>query len=278
MFIFKNSSRSLLAGNINAGATELAVAGGHGDRFPLPGYGEQFAIVVQHLVTGEREIMYVTERDADTFTVVRGQEGSVSIDLPANSTVAHVVTAGCMDAAISGGGGADDQTAAEVPYDNGASGLAATDVQAAIDEVVAEGGGGASFPLLAPNGDQLNPQYSFELAPGIGIFSDGTNLIITCDGVIKAYFNAETLQLNNDADNEASPPLLVTPNEDFGAQVIIGGKLYVGAHALGGGVDVAGLSIAHGPVPTDLEDGDMWTTAAGAFVRINGVTKQFTLT
>ncbi|MEX0273826.1 MAG: beta strand repeat-containing protein [Flavobacteriaceae bacterium] len=40
---------------------------------------------------------------------------------------------------LAGGGGTDDQTAAEVPYDPTASGLTATDTQAAIDEIAAGG-------------------------------------------------------------------------------------------------------------------------------------------
>jgi hypothetical protein len=40
----------------------------------------------------------------------------------------------------------------------------------------------------------------------------------------------------------------------------------------------SGLRIAHGAAPTSPVDGDAWTTTAGAFVRINGVTKTFTLT
>lgn len=40
----------------------------------------------------------------------------------------------------------------------------------------------------------------------------------------------------------------------------------------------AGLNIPHGAAPTSPVNGDMWTTTAGAFIRINGVTKTFTLT
>lgn len=35
------------------------------------------------------------------------------------------------------------------------------------------------------------------------------------------------------------------------------------------------LQIPHGTAPTTPVDGDMWTNTAGAFIRINGVTKQF---
>lgn len=40
----------------------------------------------------------------------------------------------------------------------------------------------------------------------------------------------------------------------------------------------AGLRIPHGVAPTSPVDGDMWTTTAGLFVRVNGVTKTVTLT
>lgn len=40
----------------------------------------------------------------------------------------------------------------------------------------------------------------------------------------------------------------------------------------------AGLNLPHGDAPTSPADGDMWTTTAGLFVRINGVTKTVTLT
>ncbi len=41
---------------------------------------------------------------------------------------------------------------------------------------------------------------------------------------------------------------------------------------------VSSLRIPHGSAPTTPVDGDMWTTTAGAFIRINGTTKTFTLT
>ena len=40
----------------------------------------------------------------------------------------------------------------------------------------------------------------------------------------------------------------------------------------------ASIRIPHGVAPTTPADGDMWTTTTGLFVRINGVTKQVTLT
>lgn len=51
------------------------------------------------------------------------------------------------------GGGASSATA--VTYDNGASGLAATDVQAAIDELAASSGGGGGAAVLQHSGQYL---------------------------------------------------------------------------------------------------------------------------
>lgn len=41
---------------------------------------------------------------------------------------------------------------------------------------------------------------------------------------------------------------------------------------------LAGFRLPHGAAPSSPVDGDMWTTTAGLFVRINGVTKTVTLT
>lgn len=46
------------------------------------------------------------------------------------------------------------------------------------------------------------------------------------------------------------------------------------ASATGG----AGLNVPHGAAPTSPVNGDVWTTTAGLFVRINGATKTVTLT
>lgn len=56
--------------------------------------------------------------------------------------------------------------------------------------------------------------------------------------------------------------------------VTLGGLLSTLASATG----TAGLRLPHGAAPTSPVNGDMWTTSAGLFVRINGTTKTVTLT
>jgi hypothetical protein len=41
---------------------------------------------------------------------------------------------------------------------------------------------------------------------------------------------------------------------------------------------VSSLNIPHGAAPSSPVNGDMWSTTAGLFIRINGVTKTVTLT
>lgn len=62
--------------------------------------------------------------------------------------------------------------------------------------------------------------------------------------------------------------------QDTGTVQVSNGVLTTRASVTGG----AGLRLAHGVAPTSPVNGDMWTTTAGAFIQINGVTKTFTLT
>lgn len=97
-FVFANNAQSRLAAPLSAVATELEVVAGDGADFPEVGYQQQFAITVKHLTTGEMEIMYVVEKVyEDVWTVLRGQEGTVALDFPENSVVAHSITAGVLD-------------------------------------------------------------------------------------------------------------------------------------------------------------------------------------
>lgn len=63
--------------------------------------------------------------------------------------------------------------------------------------------------------------------------------------------------------------------------VTAGGATASASTAMGlpaGTTAISPMRIAHGVAPTSPSDGDMWTTSAGLFVRINGVTKTVTLT
>jgi len=96
--IFTNFAESIIAdvGGIGVDAVEFTVDGGHGALFPAPGADEMFRIVCV-TAAGAREVMYVTDVSADTFTVVRAREGTTALVFEENDRVFHRVTAGMLD-------------------------------------------------------------------------------------------------------------------------------------------------------------------------------------
>lgn len=77
--VFTNFATSTLAtaGGINTLVTALDVAPGDGALFPVaPGSTSDYFYITVVDVSGNREIMKVTTRATDTFTVVRGQDGT----------------------------------------------------------------------------------------------------------------------------------------------------------------------------------------------------------
>lgn len=121
-----NNATSRLAANISPTDTTITIAG-NGSDFPVLGEGDWFPITVVNSI-GALEIMRVTERSGDLFTVVRGQEGTAPKSFQFGDRVELRLTAGTFI-----------QLLAEVPasgvYFTPSGGLVATDVQAAIQEV-----------------------------------------------------------------------------------------------------------------------------------------------
>jgi hypothetical protein len=74
---YNNFARSKLAVGLTSVDTTLSVVGTQGARFPVLGAGDYFYAVLQNSVL-QREIIKVTARAGDTFTVVRGQDGTTA--------------------------------------------------------------------------------------------------------------------------------------------------------------------------------------------------------
>lgn len=92
-----NSAVSRLSSGISSGATTLTVMPGDGALFPVIGAGEFFPATLVK-VDGTYEIIKVTARSADTFTVERAQEGTVAVAFAANDRIEHRMTAGTQTA------------------------------------------------------------------------------------------------------------------------------------------------------------------------------------
>lgn len=82
---FTNNASALLAGSITAGDTSLSVEAGKGSLFPSISGSEYFLCTLVN-ASGDREIVKVTARATDTFTIERAQEGTTAQSWTLNVT------------------------------------------------------------------------------------------------------------------------------------------------------------------------------------------------
>ena len=74
--LFTNNAATTLASSISSTATSLTVASGTGSLFPSPTGTQYFYCTLQATTGSTIEIIKVTARSSDTFTIVRGQDGT----------------------------------------------------------------------------------------------------------------------------------------------------------------------------------------------------------
>ena len=85
---FSNNANTTLASGITAAATSLSVAAGTGAKFPTLAAGDYFfATLVSAANPSNFEIVKVTARSTDTFTITRAQEGTAALAFVAGDTV-----------------------------------------------------------------------------------------------------------------------------------------------------------------------------------------------
>jgi len=91
---FSNNASSLLTADISVATPTVTVTSGTGALFPTTSDGT-FLITVQDSM-GNNEIMLCTERNADSFTVTRAQEGTLARSFSIGAVVENRFTAGSM--------------------------------------------------------------------------------------------------------------------------------------------------------------------------------------
>lgn len=107
---FKNNATTTLASGILAGDTSLTVATGTGSLFPTLTTGQFFFCTLQNTTGTTIEIVKVTARSGDIFTIVRAQEGTTASAFSSGDKVDQRLTAGELNQLFSGvaqGGGTD---------------------------------------------------------------------------------------------------------------------------------------------------------------------------
>lgn len=93
-----NNAQTVLAAGISSTATSLTVNTGTGTLFPSPVTGTSFfKLTIIDAATGSlTEIVHVTARNGDVFTIQREQEGTVARAWSANDIAANMMTAGTL--------------------------------------------------------------------------------------------------------------------------------------------------------------------------------------
>ena len=99
------------------------------------------------------------------------------------------------------------------------------------------------------------------------------NLFSTGGSVVLGSNNTTALTLDSSQNATFAAAIQTVSVVGFGATADSSTFVGIGAGTTGR----SSLRIPHGVAPTAPVNGDMWTTTAGAFIRINGVTKTFTL-
>lgn len=90
---FANNAATTLFSSVLMSDTQIIVSPGGGALFPAAGGSNYFMVTVVDIATGLLEIMKVTNRSSDTFTVVRAQENTTARAFPAGSPVELRLTA-----------------------------------------------------------------------------------------------------------------------------------------------------------------------------------------
>lgn len=98
-----NNANSALAGAINSAAVSVTLTTGTGAEFPQITAGQYF--VATFIKNGNPliyEIIHVTAVASDTFTIVRGQEGTTALSWAQGDLIANQITAGALANSLQG--------------------------------------------------------------------------------------------------------------------------------------------------------------------------------
>ena len=117
--LFTNNAATTLSASITSGDTSLTVASGGGALFPNPTAPDYFLVTLVGVSGTPIEIVQVTARSTDTFTIVRGQEGTTPSAFTGGDKVELRITAATMNSAAQTGlaSGAITENTMEVTSD-----------------------------------------------------------------------------------------------------------------------------------------------------------------
>ena len=92
--LYTNNAATTLSASITSGATSLTVSSGTGTLFPNPTSPDYFLLTLQGVSGTPKEIVKVTARSTDTFTIVRAQDGTTASAFTGGDKAELRITAG----------------------------------------------------------------------------------------------------------------------------------------------------------------------------------------
>ena len=205
--LFTNNAATTLASSILVGATSLTVAASTGGLFPNPTSGQYFYCTLQNTTGTVIEIVKVTARSTDTFTIVRAQDNTTASAFAAGDKVELRATAadlnnfGQLDstntwalaqtftspiAATSGGTGTGTYTTGDIIYASGTNTLSKLSIGTTGQALTVSGGvpawaaAGGSTSLTTTSFTATAGQTSFTVSytPSLvqGVYRNGVKL------------------------------------------------------------------------------------------------------
>ncbi|HHU4043754.1 TPA: gp53-like domain-containing protein [Citrobacter freundii] len=196
-----NNAQTVLAAGISSTATSLTVNAGTGTLFPSPVAGTSFfKLTIIDAATGSlTEIVHVTARAGDVFTIQRGQEGTVPRAWSANDIAANMMTAGTLSYILGNFQPLDPTLTAlaalvgvanKLPYFNGDDTAALTDLTQVGRDIIGKSSIADTLTYLGL-GKTDSPEFGGLKAPSITLrdgkisltsSTDGTTLVFTVSG------------------------------------------------------------------------------------------------
>ncbi|MFV4742503.1 hypothetical protein ACNJN6_03925 [Citrobacter portucalensis] len=223
-----NNAQTVLAAGISSTATSLTVNAGTGTLFPSPVAGSSFfKLTIIDAATGTlTEIIHVTARNGDVFTIQRGQEGTVPRAWSANDIAANMMTAGTLSYILGNFQPLDPTLTAlaalvgvanKLPYFNGDDTAALTDLTQVGRDII---GKNAIADVLTYLG--LGTAAKKDVGTGAGQIPDMSAWSLPSGGVgMPNGINFRYGYVSSTGDKTFSTPF---PNQCFG---IVFGQTYV---------------------------------------------------
>lgn len=201
-----NNAISRLVAGISSAATSLSVNPGDGVKFPTLAAGEYFPATLIRASDAAVEIVKVTARASDAFTILRAQEGTAALTMAASDRIELRLTAGTFT---------DEVTRLDTSINSvsTAAAAAAAAAQATADAALPKAGG--SITGTINTNSSVNEAKAADVASSAtpDIWSgNGNTLHITGTITITGFANAPQAGATRRLIFDASTPLTTSSN------------------------------------------------------------------